>query len=361
MTEITRRNLLLGSLGAAGALAPAVQSARTTPSSSPLGAAQVNPRSSWASGLDSTGPIPTEDVRFLIVHHTLEPGSDYTAAEVPKLLRGIFAFHTGHEKSWPDIAYNFFVDRFGGIWEGRSGSLDGPVAGSATGGNQGFTQLCCFLGDHTVEPPTPEARESMSRLLAGLADRYSVDTSPGATVSFISRGSNRWKVGATVTASTIAAHMDMSQTECPGAACEPLVRGAIPERVRSLRATAAPAIASTTVPTPSSTQTSSSTTTVPLTSSTVPSDPTSTPSSSELPTPVAAAAPTETESPDSGDGVSPVALLGVGVAGAALVAVGLGRSRRTESAAGQDQRADGDDGGHEHDHQDEGEADPRPR
>ncbi len=54
--------------------------------------------------------------------------------------------HTGPDKGWPDIAYNFMVDRFGQIFEARAGSLAGPVAGSATGGNQGFSQLCCFLG-----------------------------------------------------------------------------------------------------------------------------------------------------------------------------------------------------------------------
>lgn len=193
-------------------------------------------RREWGADLVPRGPIPAEDVRFLIVHHTLEPGSDYRAADVPRLLRGIFSYHTGADKAWPDIAYNFFVDKFGNIYEGRTGSIEGPVQGSATGGNQGFTQLCCFLGDYSVDVPPAPALDAMYRLLAWLADRYQVDTSPGATVEVVSRGSNRWKAGVTITAPTIAAHREMSQTECPGDACFALVKSAFPVEVSSLRA-----------------------------------------------------------------------------------------------------------------------------
>jgi hypothetical protein len=61
------------------------------------------------------------------------------------------------------------------------------------------------------------------KVLAWLADRYQIDTSPGANVSFVSRGSQRWAAGATVTSATIAAHRDMSYTSCPGDAFAPHV------------------------------------------------------------------------------------------------------------------------------------------
>ena len=108
------------------------------------------------------------------------------------------------------------MDRFGGVWEGRTGSLAGPVKGSATGGSQGFAQLACFIGDFSAAAPTPAARSSMLALLAVLAERYGVDTRDGAQVSFVSRGSNRWPPGTEVTTRTIAGHRDMSMTACPG-------------------------------------------------------------------------------------------------------------------------------------------------
>ncbi|UDY37904.1 N-acetylmuramoyl-L-alanine amidase [Dermatobacter hominis] len=203
-------------------------------------------RADWGGDLPS-GPLVAEDVRFLLVHHTAEPGNDYGPDDPVRLLRGIHAFHTGASKGWPDVAYNFFVDRYGTIYEGRAGSVDGPVRGSATGGNQGYSQLCCFLGDHTSEPPTPEALGAMWSLLAWLADRYSIDTGPGATARFTSLGSNRWPAGAAVETATISAHRDVSQTTCPGDACYALVRTTFPVEVSARRAPG-PAATTTTAP-----------------------------------------------------------------------------------------------------------------
>lgn len=194
--------------------------------------AAIRPRAAWAGGLLPQGPLEVEapgDTRFLIVHHTAT-ASDYTDDAVPGILQSIYRYHTG-PKGWPEVAYNFFVDRFGGVWEGRSGSLEAPVKGSATGGSQGFAQLCTFIGDHTQEPPTPAAQEAMVGLLALLAGRYDIDPRPGAQASFVSRGSNRWPQGHPVTTPTIAGHRDMSLTTCPGDAAYAMVTVTFPPLV----------------------------------------------------------------------------------------------------------------------------------
>lgn len=218
---------------------------------SPISRAAVQPpivrRSEWGGDLRPKGEIPAEEVRYLLVHHTADPGSDYSQGEVVGLLRSIYGFHTGASKGWPDVAYNFFVDKFGTIYEGRTGSVDGPVRGSATGGNQGYSQLCCFLGDFNASPPPAAALESMYSLLAWLADRYGVDTAPGARVQFTSLGSNKWPAGAAVDAATISAHRDMSQTTCPGDACYALVTSVFPQEVSARRVAAS---STTTQPAP---------------------------------------------------------------------------------------------------------------
>jgi hypothetical protein len=217
---------------------------------SPVAGLEITPRSVWGPGLRA-GTIPPEpDVRFLLVHHSVNTNT-YGPADVTSLLRGIHGFHTG-DKGWPDIAYNFFVDRFGGVWEGRTGSLTGTVAGDATGGNQGFSQLCCFLGDHSVEPPSPEAQASMGRLLGWLARRSGIDVSPGATATFTSRGSNRHPAGRTVTVATISGHRDTSQTACPGDGAYRLVTDGTFARAAAAVAgvAAAPATAPPTTPAP---------------------------------------------------------------------------------------------------------------
>ncbi len=178
---------------------------------------EIAPRSAWADA-DPTGPLEAEapgDVRFLLVHHTAS-SNDYSVDEVPGLLRSFYGYHTGPDKNWPDIAYNFMVDRFGGVWEARAGSISSPIKGSATGGSQGFALLCCLVGNHDEAPPTPEAVASLARLLGWLAHTYDIAIGPGETTTFVSRGSSRWPEGSAVTTSTISGHRDMSSTTCPG-------------------------------------------------------------------------------------------------------------------------------------------------
>jgi hypothetical protein len=209
---------------------------------------QIHPRSDWAGGLGVKGELQAEqDVRFLLVHHTAST-NDYAQADVAGQIRGFYEYHTGPEKGWADVAYNFFVDRYGGIWEGRQGSLAGPVRGDATGGSQGFALLCSLIGDNQAQPVTDEQQAGLVKLLAWLAETYRIDTSPGATVSFESRGSNLWPAGSEVTATTIAGHRDVSQTSCPGDLAYSLLATDLPTRVTELRASVAAGTTSTAPP-----------------------------------------------------------------------------------------------------------------
>ncbi|MDQ3735119.1 MAG: N-acetylmuramoyl-L-alanine amidase [Actinomycetota bacterium] len=222
---------------------------------SPLAQLGVHPREEWAQGLPALGSMQQErpeDVKFLLVHHTAS-GNGYSPADVPGLIRGFYMLHTGPDKNWPDVAYNFFVDRYGAIWEGRTGSLTGPVMPDATGGSQGFAQLGCFIGHHQSEAPTDEARLAMIVLLAALADTYGIETAPGSMTSFVSRGSNRWAAGTPVTTTTIAGHRDMSQTACPGDMAYQLVKQEFPTEVTALRAVASTPPAATSAPATTST------------------------------------------------------------------------------------------------------------
>jgi hypothetical protein len=229
MDPVSRRRVLQA--GLAVPLLPLLLGRRAV--SAAVAAPSIHPRSDWGADLPPRGALEPEqpgDVRFLLVHHSVSV-NDYPAETVPEELRRFYRLHTAPEKGWADIAYNFLVDRFGGIWEGRAGSIEAPVKGDATGGSQGFALLCCFIGDHRSAPPSPEAQASMVTLLAWLADRYGIDPRPGATASFVSRGSNRWRAGTPVTTTTIAGHRDMSKTICPGDAAYHLVRNAFPTEV----------------------------------------------------------------------------------------------------------------------------------
>ena len=177
----------------------------------------VHPRANWVL---STWPTPhglmiEETVNVVVVHHSETPNV-YEAADVAARLRSIRGYHVSASKGWPDIAYNFLIDRFGGVWEGRAGSLAGAVKGSASDGNQGHSQLVCLIGDHRVEPPTAAALNALARLVAVLGDRYGLSPEPEVTTTFVSEGSSRWAVGELVTTRSIEGHRAMSVTSCPG-------------------------------------------------------------------------------------------------------------------------------------------------
>ncbi|MBW3613889.1 MAG: N-acetylmuramoyl-L-alanine amidase [Actinobacteria bacterium] len=314
---LTRRKLLVGGVAAAAALVVGrARAAGGAPAGVGFEGVEVIPRSVWAGGLDATGPIPLEaEVRYLLVHHSVDPGNGYGRDEVAGVLRDFYRLHTA--KGWPDIAYNFLVDRFGRVWEGRTGSLEAPVAGDATGGNQGSDQLCCFIGNHQRAEPSAEAFTAMAGLLGALGRRYGIPLGPDATAVFTSRGSNRHPEGAEVTTATIAPHRDMSLTQCPG--------DFVVARLGELRTVAAggtagaPAPAPVPAPPPAADRAQPSTTTAPTTTTASPVE-----AAPALPAPAGqsgVAAPAATgagEGPGAGgrDVAAPLA------AGAALAAAG---------------------------------------
>lgn len=279
--RLSRRRLLGGllaggaTMGAATLLGPPTALA-AVPVAPDL---NVQPRSNWAGqGRSPTGPMSGETVQFLLVHHT----ASANGADPVEVMRSAYEFHTSAEKGWPDVAYNFFIDPNGVTWEGRAGSIAGPVEASATGGSQGFAQLVCLIGDFTDVLPTPAALSALNRTLAWLADRDGVAIGPTATTSFVSRGSNLWPAGTTVETNTIAGHRDMSRTACPGDTFYPYLVDNVANEVAALRSTSAapttPPPLPTTTTTPSTTipatttppTTSRPTTAVPATTTTVP-------------------------------------------------------------------------------------------
>jgi N-acetylmuramoyl-L-alanine amidase len=214
--ELTRRELLLGGLAPfVTRIAPAPVD--TTPAWAKSYGLTIAPRASWVpeTAPAVTGLAVESTVAVLVVHHS-ETSNSYLVEDVPKVLRSFRAYHVSKKKGWPDVAYNFFVDRFGGVWEGRTGSLDAPVVGSASGGNQGSSQLVCLVGHHSVAPPSDAAVGSLVRLLAALADRYDMPRGAETTTEFVSRGSSRWPVDEIIRTRTIEGHRAMSMTSCPG-------------------------------------------------------------------------------------------------------------------------------------------------
>ncbi|MCB0957798.1 MAG: N-acetylmuramoyl-L-alanine amidase, partial [Ilumatobacter sp.] len=149
--EPTRRQLLVGAAVGTAALLTGARPA-TAAYPPPVAPVEVmpglfiHPRAHWGGDLPPKRPTVLEDSRFLLVHHT---ASSNTYADPRDVMRVTYWWHTSSDpsKGWPDVCYQFFIGRDGDVYEGRAGALTHPVVADATGGNQGFAQLICLLGD----------------------------------------------------------------------------------------------------------------------------------------------------------------------------------------------------------------------
>ena len=103
------------------------------------------------------------------VHHTASTNA-YTPDQVPGLLRGFQEYHMRSEASggrgWCDIGYNFLIDKFGTIYEGRAGSLDMPVIGVHTGGFNSRTVGVSAIGNYQEASVPAVLTESISQIIA---------------------------------------------------------------------------------------------------------------------------------------------------------------------------------------------------
>jgi hypothetical protein len=164
-------------------------------------------------GTDCTGrPDYAASVKFAVVHHTVNVNT-YTADEADDLVRGIYYFHT-HGNGWCDVGYNFLVDRFGRVYEGRFGGVDRPVIGAHSGGFNTSSTGVAMIGDYQAVAPVAATLTGVRDLLAWKLAYHGVD--PRSQVTVTSNGSTRYPSGQVVTLPNVIGHRDVSETECPG-------------------------------------------------------------------------------------------------------------------------------------------------
>ena len=136
------------------------------------------------------------------VHHTVN-ANDYSANDVPALIRGIYAYHV-KSRGWSDIGYNFLVDRFGRIWEGRYGGVDRAVVGAHTLGYNEVSFAMSAIGNFEIAQPPQAVLNAYAKLFAWKLSMYNiVANNPKVYVK------NRYL-------QAINGHRDVGQTACPG-------------------------------------------------------------------------------------------------------------------------------------------------
>jgi hypothetical protein len=156
-----------------------------------------------------------DNVHFLIVHHTAS-GNNYGPSDSAAIVRGIYYFHT-HVNLWCDIGYNFLIDQFGQIFEGRYGGVSQPVIGAQAGGfNTGSSGIALIGTFDTVSPPLAMYL-SLRSLTAWKAAIHGINPLGTVTVVAGDFAGALWPTGTQVTLPTIIGHRDLDATDCPGA------------------------------------------------------------------------------------------------------------------------------------------------
>ncbi|MBW3608499.1 MAG: N-acetylmuramoyl-L-alanine amidase [Actinobacteria bacterium] len=203
--------------GAHGVLAAlAGSSARAqTPAPGSRAAPPIIPRAQW--GADQCPPRDAPaygQVHTGFVHHTVNANS-YSPQDSAAIVLSICRYHR-NDNGWRDIGYNFVVDRYGQIFEGRAGGIDQPVIGAQAQGYNGVSTGVANLGTFSQEPQTAAGVQATAELLAWKMSLHAAPVTGRVQVTSAGGPSDRFGAGSAVTFERIAAHRDADKTACPG-------------------------------------------------------------------------------------------------------------------------------------------------
>ncbi len=174
-------------------------------------------RAQWGAdeSLRDCSPTYSSTIKAGFVHHTAGTNS-YAPSDSAALVRGIYAYHVSGN-GWCDVGYNFLVDRYGQIFEGRAGGIDYPVVGAHTGGFNTDTFAVSAMGTFTSAAPPAAMLNSIGAVLGWKLGMYGRNI--GGTDVLVSAGGSatRHPAGAAVSLNVVSGHRDPGLTDCPGA------------------------------------------------------------------------------------------------------------------------------------------------
>jgi hypothetical protein len=214
------------------------------------GSPPILSRKAWGANeaIRRAAPRYAPVLQTAIVHHTAG-GTGSRPEDSAAIVRGIELYHV-KANGWNDIGYNFLVDRWGQVFEGRFGGMTSNVIGAhALGFNTGSVGVA-MIGTYSSRKPSPEAERALAALLSWRLDVAHVD--PASSAMLASGGNPRFAAGVGVYLHAISGHRDTGYTACPGNALyarlpalieaaattglpklyEPVVRGSIGKTIR---------------------------------------------------------------------------------------------------------------------------------
>lgn len=158
-------------------------------------------------------------IKAAFVHHTTST-TNYSPEEAAQQVRNLYNWYVKGLK-YSDMAYNFIVDRYGRIYEGRGGGVDKAVIGSHTAGFNDETFAVSALGNFQKDNLPPEQMAAVTDAISSvvawkMAMNHRDPNGTTVLTSSSSAGTSKYAKGQQATAAVVGGHGDIGSTACPG-------------------------------------------------------------------------------------------------------------------------------------------------
>ncbi|HWH96662.1 MAG TPA: peptidoglycan recognition protein, partial [Baekduia sp.] len=175
----------------------------------------IIPRSAWGGdGLPPRADPDYGDVQVAFVHHTVS-ANDYAPEDSAGIVLAMAKYHRD-TNGWNDLGYNFVVDKYGQIFEGRAGGIDQAVIGAQAQGYNSHSTGIANIGTFTDVGQTEAALDAMARLIAWKLPLHGAPVTGQVVLTSGGGDLNRYSSGTPVTLERISGHRDGDATACPG-------------------------------------------------------------------------------------------------------------------------------------------------
>ncbi|MBN1331465.1 S8 family serine peptidase [Candidatus Dojkabacteria bacterium] len=160
-------------------------------------------REEWGAPTESGWGPTIADVNRIVIHHT---ATSVDMSNPKNTVKAIYDYHKircnnnigtaptycDYADTWQDIGYNYLIDPYGNVYEGRAGG--NGVVGAHAIPNTGSIGIS-ILGDYSNQVPTSASLNALSTLMARLSLINNFSLTKG---------------------SSVLGHRDVNATACPG-------------------------------------------------------------------------------------------------------------------------------------------------
>ena len=178
-------------------------------------APRVISRAEWGAAPQSCTPDVARTLVGAVVHHTAGSNDYSTMAEAAQQIRNDQRYHMV-SRGWCDLGYNFVVDKWGNIYEGRANSLNAPVIGVHAGGFNTGTVGISMLGNFSSVGTPAAMIDAVGRIVGLRLAAYNINPTDSFVFHTLGGQNSKFAAGTNVPLPRVFAHRDVAYTACPG-------------------------------------------------------------------------------------------------------------------------------------------------